>query len=139
MAVLLITASTFSQTTLDLPIKTTYRGKPAILISENQMDSINIAYLKLKLLRSQNSSLEMQIQVCKNTIEKLTIENTSFRSAVYKLTEANSNEIEKYKLLQKQKDLEVSYYKSLKSPKLIDYLIGFVAGALVTTACFVLL
>lgn len=126
-----MSAYVFSQTILDLPIKTTYVDHPAILISEKQMDDINILFLKNRLLGASISSLEMQLLISKNTIEQLREEISALTYRANTLEQINKNEVDKSRLTQQKLNTLIEYYKEKKSPKFRSYLIGFLAGATV--------
>jgi FtsZ-binding cell division protein ZapB len=77
--------SVFSQTTF--PIKTVYQGKNAVLISEPQMDSINITYLRLKvalakedMFKINENLLNTKLESKNLTIDYLKTENKNLKN-----------------------------------------------------------
>lgn len=120
----------FSQTTSRLPISIEYEGKPAIVISEAQMDSINITYARLRLANADLDALAVQLQISRNALADLQIRYDSNKSALTKALRLAENNETKYNILREASANEIEYLKSLKSPKFKNYLIGFLLGAL---------
>lgn len=105
----------FSQTTL--PVKTVYQGENAIIISEAQMDSINLTYLRYKVAMAKNDQfkiklalLETQLQQTELDIQSLTAENNNlhtqiniYNKRIDNLNLKHSTEIDMYQAKQQNK------------------------------------
>lgn len=135
MAALLTSALSSSQ--IIFPIKTEVNGVPAITISESQMDSINVTYLRLKLKQSVISSLQIQINIAQIEIEKSVAEIEFLNGKTQTLNNIISTQNERYDNVVAQKDLEIDYYKK-KARKLTKYFLGFSVGVIFTASFFAL-
>ena len=128
MVVILTVASVSSQTIL--PIQTKYEGKNAVIISEAQMDSINILYLKHGLLKAEKVSFEFQLAQSKLRMDAFFLQINSLENANATYKSVISNKERQTDLMLQKHALEIEYYKKKSKNKWVPYVIGFVAGGI---------
>lgn len=135
---LLTSALASSQTTLALPIKTQYNDQPAILISEAQMDSINLTYRRSKLMKTKNATLKLELQIAKNKIDSISLRSASQKDAINTVMEINKNLKEQAAVTAKKHNTELEFYKQKSKGKLLAYVIGALVGAAATSTVIAL-
>lgn len=100
-----------------------------MLISEAQMDSINLTYARLRLAIDERDAFRIEAQMFKTDLEEVKLERDGFKSGLANALKLYNNEKKAHALTVEEKDLKIEFLEQKKSPKLLDYLIGFLAGA----------
>lgn len=126
-----MSVSSFSQTSL--PIKTKYQRQNAVIISEAQMDSISLTYMRYKLSLSKNTALKIQLELTASKLSKSQLETNFYKKDNQQLELLNSNLRNQIETKNELYDIEISKYKAKAKNKFNSFLLGISFGALIST------
>lgn len=130
-----IVASSNSQTIF--PIKTKHQGENAIIISEAQMDTVNLLFLRYKKLNVASQRLNVDVERWKNEAYSLQLQSNFYKksdSVKSKIIKNKNTEIAVLHELRIIDSLSKGKPKNFK-----NYLISFLLGGIAATAAFIVL
>lgn len=112
----------------NLPIKTIFNNQNAVLISESQMDSINLKYLRYDFLNAKFNSQTASYDVLKNQFNQVQLSANYYKDENIRLVELNRLNTSLFENIKEMHLNELAYYKQKAKGKFKHYLIG--AGAM---------
>ena len=125
----LTSALTFSQPMLE---KTVWNDKPAVLINEQAIDSINVAYMRLKSSISDNSILKLELESALARMEIIKVSANYYQKENIILNLQNNELKNQMGISENIHQTELIYYKEKAKGKFSSFLLGAgVGGAIV--------
>jgi len=119
--------------------KTVWNGKPAVLINEQAMDSINVAYMRLKSSLSDNSILKLELEFAFARIEAIKFSSNYYKKENIILNLQNNELKNQIGISENIHQTELIYYKEKAKGKFSRFLLGAgLGGAIVAVLISVL-
>jgi len=132
MSIVLVTLASVSLSSQNsLPIKTTYNGKNAVIISESQMDSIAVTYLNFNLQLSKTDAFKLDIKRLMAEIDKSNVTVNYLENDNKNLSQIILKSKDRFENQSKLHEAELLYYKEKAKGKFTSFIYGTVAGALI--------
>lgn len=131
-----MSVSSFSQTSL--PIKTKYQGQNAVIISEAQMDSISMTYMRYRLSLSKNKAMQIKLELTAAELDKSQVSIDYYKSDNQRLELLNSNLKNQLQTKDDLHAIEISKYKTKAKGKFNSFLLGTGVGALLVAVLVVI-
>lgn len=125
----MMSASVFSQTTL--PVKTVYQGENAIIISEAHMDSINLMYLRFKVLTAKNDQFKVKLALMETKIQEKDLTINYLTKDKKELTTQHGIYEKRIINLNQKHQTEIDIYQAKLQNRIWVFLSGTVVGALI--------
>jgi hypothetical protein len=143
-----MSASSFSQTTSEglFPAKIKYKSFDAYVISEKQMDSINLTYAFLRLKISEEESsrlklmkLQLKIDQLESGLDLSTLDLSKYRSLYINSEKQNENLKAQLELKQETWNIERDYLKQKARGKFTSFILGTAIGSLIVSLAIIFL
>ena len=114
-----------------IPKKVEFNTGHGVLISDVHMDSINLKYLRFRVLESRHDATLIELEKSKKENEKFMVSVDFLTNDNSRLKLMNTNLTEQFDIKQKQHDTEIELWKSKARGRLKSLLLGTGIGALV--------
>jgi hypothetical protein len=114
-----------------VPVKVDFNNVHGVLISESHMDSINLAYLRFKVVASKYDAIVIELEKARKENEKLMVSVDFLTKDNSNLKLINTTLTEQFDIKEKQHRTEIELWKAKAKKRLTSFLIGTGVGAII--------